>query len=185
MSYILDALKKSDQERQSRQGPTIQTIQRPVNGGANPLRWVVVTLVIAVLVGAVVALSVWAYRTSKADLQAVAEQPASAPAVTVPVQAPTATKGAQPVGAEPAAGDYPTVAFSALPDNLRNEIPALTFSFHVYSDVPSSRTIIINNRRVREGDSVLQHLQLEEITREGVVLSWKGRRFYINVVENW
>lgn len=195
MSYILDALKKSDQERQSRQSPTIQTVHRPGRVRRRPLIWFAVACLLAVGIGVAVALLVWVYHPpAVAVTTAVIESPATAGAQPAVAANNTATgeqsptESGQPDAASEVIDDgagAPTVAFSELPDNIRHEIPALTFSFHVYSETPSSRTIIINNRRVREGDGVLRNLQLIEITPDGVVLAWKGRRFYINVVDNW
>lgn len=189
MSYILDALKKSDQERQSRQSPTIQTVHRPARIRKRPLFWIValVSLVLIVGIGAAVLMWVYGARTV-AVVDAAPASPSPNQAITTEVspqpEQPVAAETTQAAAPSNGAGS-PTVAFSDLPDHIRNEIPALTFSFHVFSETPSSRTIIINNRRVKEGDSVLQNLQLIEITRDGVVLDWKGRRFYINVVDNW
>jgi general secretion pathway protein B len=81
---------------------------------------------------------------------------------------------------------YSVVEFWQLPDPIQKKIPALTFSFHVYSTNPDKRTIIINKRRVKQGDTVSEELVLEEITQQGVILQWQGlHRFTINVVENW
>ena len=78
------------------------------------------------------------------------------------------------------------IRFNDLDANTRTAIPGLTFSFHVYSDNPSLRTIIINNRRVKEGAFVEKDLLLEEISPQGVVLIWQNRvRFSIDVVESW
>lgn len=177
MSYILDALKKSDRERRSREGPTIQTIHRPIRHSDATTLVITVALVIMVMVTGVLALF-WfqqnrgvsaRIKTPQAVVLSTSEQGAQA---------------ASPVS-DAESGNRPTVAFSELPDPVRAELPALTFSFHVYSEKPQNRTIIINKRRVREGDQVIPGLQLHEITPEGVVLQWRGHPFYINVVENW
>lgn len=196
MSYILDALKKSDQERQSHRGPTIRTVHQPTrHRTGNPVVVAVLVLALALVVAAAIAAYIW-ISAAPADSSPPLTTPDAAPPAQAVANQSSQTGGQvqrqdvpAPAAAEPnaqtAAGPTPTVAFGELPDNVRNEIPPLTFSFHVYSDTPASRTIIINNRRVREGDQVLPHLQLLEITREGVVLKWKGHPFYINVVENW
>lgn len=190
MSYILDALKKSDQERQRQQGPTLATIQRPVRSAGRPGRWALALAGLAIL-ACLVAVSVWWYRPIPAPEPSQVPSPSQAATTHSEVSSEAAALAAD-AAAEPTVDDLdgadmaaPTVAFGDLPDNIRNQIPALTFSFHVYSDKAESRTIIINNRRVREGDNVLQNLQLLEITPQGVVLNWKGHPFFINVVDNW
>jgi general secretion pathway protein B len=72
-----------------------------------------------------------------------------------------------------------------LPDDVRNNLPAMTFSFHVYSENPQQRTIIINNRRMREGDEVSAGLQLQQITDDGVVLLFTAHRIHIGVLSGW
>ena len=61
----------------------------------------------------------------------------------------------------------------------------MTYSFHVYSDNPEDRTIIINGRRMREGGRVATGLRLEEITEQGVVLDFEGDLIYVPVVDGW
>jgi len=72
-----------------------------------------------------------------------------------------------------------------LPDEVRNNLPAMTFSFHVYSLNPQQRTIIINNRRMREGDEVSAGVQLQEITEDGVILGYEQHRIHISVLSGW
>lgn len=205
MSYILDALKKSDQERQKNSGPSLQTIQRPHrldrqgNGMTGPLLGFCCA---AVLFG----LAAWWYLNqssatvepqAKVAVRAGTDAPGPASEmIKPPVTDSETTVAGSPTATAPdttvitASGNTPlvqpaTVSFDELPDHIRSAIPALTFSFHVYSDNPQRRTIIINKRRVKEGNSVDGRLILQEITREGVVLDWDGHRFYINVVESW
>jgi general secretion pathway protein B len=48
--------------------------------------------------------------------------------------------------------------------------------FHAYSDTPKNRLVGINSRILHEGESVTPELKLEQITPEGVILSYKGYR---------
>lgn len=68
-----------------------------------------------------------------------------------------------------------------MPSTIRDEVPKLSFSFLVYSDRPEERMVTINGKRMREGEEVMSGLRLEEITREGAILSWKGQRFHKSV----
>jgi general secretion pathway protein B len=68
-----------------------------------------------------------------------------------------------------------------LPAAIRNEVPRLSFSFLVYSTRPEERMVTINGKRMREGDEVSSGLKLEEITPDGAILSWKGKRFHKGV----
>lgn len=183
MSYILDALKKSDQERQQGKGPTLQTVQRPLRSRrAASAVW----LTVALALGAALAAGFFGYlsRTPAVVLAPTPIQPAP---VVNPNSAPAQRSASAPVAvlAPVDVGTQPPLAFWELPDPVQAEIPAMTFSFHVFSPSPSRRTIIINERRLHEGDAIKAGLLLEEITEQGVVLRWQQHRFYIPVVDNW
>jgi general secretion pathway protein B len=183
MSYILDALKKSDQERQENTGPTLQTVHRPrlmTNRNGSMFWFGLIILLLVVLLA-----TVWFYFTYSAD---PTRQETSALQVlgAGASEKVNSTARVKPEITEPSSvGSAPVVEFGELPDPIKKQIPPLTFSFHVYSDNPDRRTIIINKRRAREGVVVESDLRLDEITEEGVVLSWQSHRFYINVVESW
>ncbi len=66
---------------------------------------------------------------------------------------------------------------SDLPSPLREEIPNITISFHVYSSKPADRRVMINNELLRQGDGFPPGLVVEQITPDGVVIGYKGFRF--------
>jgi general secretion pathway protein B len=53
----------------------------------------------------------------------------------------------------------------------------LSVLFHIYSANPKDRMVGINDRELREGDSVEPGLVLEQITADGMILTYKGYRF--------
>ncbi len=200
MSYILDALKKSDQERQQNNGPDLQTIHRPRHqhkSGAKVFGLVIGFSIVGVIVSAAV---IWYWldpqtfeRPDKPEQKVISSETRPAEKITTAANPPAVQQPPQPsantavvnnrsIDSEPLS---PVVEFWELPDPIQKAIPALTFSFHVYSDNPERRTIIINKRRVKEGDSIEPRLSLTEITKDGVILQWDKRRFSINVVESW
>ena len=183
MSYILEALKKSDQERQSGKGPSLQTVHTPARFSAqsSEMKWIIVIL-LCMLAAMLVFISMPFWLAE--------EQPAT-DNIALVAQSETAKPPAQPQKAVESIETVPilnsaALRFVDLDANTRSEIPSMTFSFHVYSDNPEKRTIIINNRRVREAELVEKGLLLEEITDTGVVFVWQNRvRFSIDVVEAW
>lgn len=72
-----------------------------------------------------------------------------------------------------------------LPADYQSTIPKLDFSFHVFSIEPQKRTIIINGRRMREGQMVASGMKLRLITETGVILYSQGRFFHVDVIEKW
>jgi len=67
---------------------------------------------------------------------------------------------------------------SELPPAIQQELPKVEISAHIYDSNPSSRIIVIRGSAVHEGDNVAAGLRLESIIPEGVILSYKGYRFY-------
>jgi hypothetical protein len=69
-----------------------------------------------------------------------------------------------------------------LPEAVRKLLPPLKLAGHVYAKEAAKRMIIINNRICREGDLVENHLILEEILWEGVVLRFQDIRFRVKLL---
>ena len=73
----------------------------------------------------------------------------------------------------PAAGDVSRANLSA------EALPPLRLSMHVFAEVPAQRFAILDGQRVREGDRVTDDLQVLEIRRDGLRLSWQGRVLWL------
>jgi general secretion pathway protein B len=68
---------------------------------------------------------------------------------------------------------------SQLPPAVFRELPQARVLVHVYVEQPAQRFVILNSRKLREGDASPEGLQMEEIVPEGVILSFQGHRFFI------
>ena len=55
----------------------------------------------------------------------------------------------------------------------------------MYSEVAEQRTIIINDRRLTEGQMIARGLKLHTITESGVILFYQDRFFHVDVVTQW
>ncbi|MEO8005829.1 MAG: general secretion pathway protein GspB [Betaproteobacteria bacterium] len=88
---------------------------------------------------------------------------------------------AEPANAEApateAANAEPVSTMAELPASIRDELPKIKITVHAYSSRPASRIVGYENRILREGDYLVPGLKLEEITRDGMILSFKGYRF--------
>lgn len=194
MSLILEALKKSDQERRRERAPDLQSIHRPLPGHRVAPRRGPWLLGSALLVVNLAALGLWWYLQKPPAAALPVPAPAVAEATPAPaVAAPPADPVSAPVTASPVPEPAPVPAprrppireLWELPDPVRHALPAMTFSFHVYSENPERRTIIINERRMREGDQVGEGVLLEEITEDGVILALEDHRVHIPVLSDW
>ena len=207
MSFILDALRKSETERQQQTGPVLAA-----SGQRAPRqkRSVWPPVIVLVLIANAVGMAIIFYRgdsrppdvtiarpdelpdispaASTANLP-VGEPDAAAtagPAVLqrqpVPEPAPTAASP-RPADAEPAAGSSIQDALPTLDQLLMSGVVALAplhMDIHVYSEDPENRFVFINMKKYREGEAVAEGPSIEEITTGGVVLNHQGNRFVLN-----
>ncbi len=93
--------------------------------------------------------------------------------------APAPVQKAAPRGSP--AGAVPQVTIvsnmSDLPVTIQQELPAMSISVHAYSAKPAERLVGINGRLLHEGDAVAPGLTLEQISADGMILSYKGYIF--------
>ena len=106
-----------------------------------------------------------------APSKALAATPKKAPP---PDQGPGASSGA----AAPVAS---VMAMSELPVAIQQELPPMSISVHAYSGKTAERLVGVNNRLLHEGDYVASGLRLEQITPDGMILSYKGYTFHRGV----
>jgi len=72
-----------------------------------------------------------------------------------------------------------------LPDYQQSSVPEMEFAGHVYSTMPSNRSVIINNYAMSEGDTVVQGIKVIEITPSGVVFSLHDELFRMDILQDW
>ena len=203
MSFILDALRKSETERQKAEVPGIGDVPLVVHRNHVP-RW---TLGVIAGLCACVGLLVWAWLRDAdpgfpPDQSSVAASTTSsspgASAVTpvarqtteirdLSVEAQQSTGNATPGDAEgPSASSAiaRTVepAVSAAPIRTLAQfraaggaLPELNLELHVYSPTDSERFVFINSAKYVEGETLTEGPRLGVITEEGAVLVYQGR----------
>lgn len=64
----------------------------------------------------------------------------------------------------------------ATPGTGDDAISKLKVTVHVWADKPADRLVFINGRKYVQGDQVEDKVLLEEITPEGAMVSYQGRR---------
>jgi general secretion pathway protein B len=85
-------------------------------------------------------------------------------------------KAEEPV-VKPAPPPMSSSDFLAVNDMPPQDAPSLTIGGYIYSAKPADRSVLINQRLVREGELVSPDLRIEEIARQGVIFSYRGQRF--------
>ena len=59
----------------------------------------------------------------------------------------------------------------------KNQIPPLRMDLHVYAPDPRQRFVLVNMKRLHEGDSLPEGVKVDSITTDGVILSYRGIQF--------
>ncbi len=207
MSFILDALKKSETERQQQAGAEFSAVPSSTSA-PRPLRWLwllgfLLLVNLAVLLGILMRPDTPPATTAVIDAPGVdmtlpaaaapeptadapasfAEQVAEArrnrPPATAALEAATSEAVAQPrVPVRTAAPvTLPTIDELRLDGSLR--LPELHLDIHVYSEVPDERFIFINMVKHREQSRLAEGPVVREITADGVILEYQERTFLL------
>lgn len=200
MSFILDALKKSESERQRQDTPGIASI--PESGQQRkPARWpwlVVGLLAINLAVLAGIMLNPGVGDSSPTPATTTPEPSSTAatannvsrpvPATAAPAAASLPSRvGEDPMSNPPA----PQVSATTAPvtDGLptlrelraagQMQLPEMHLDIHVYSGQPNDRFVFVNMSKYKEGATLTEGPRISEITPEGVVLDYFGTRFLL------
>lgn len=75
--------------------------------------------------------------------------------------------------------------FSSIPENLRNELLPFHIDSHIYANEKNLRLIKIGRVTYFEGDYLRPNLKLERITSEGVILIISNRMFSLSIKDTW
>jgi hypothetical protein len=114
-----------------------------------------------------------------------AAQPPAVPRKPVAAQKPTPVEQAYvepPVRSEPKPPQDGRVhKIADLPASVSSSLPDMKMSLHYYIADPKARFARINDKTLREGQSLSEGLKLDEITAAGVVMNCRGWRFLLGI----
>jgi general secretion pathway protein B len=233
MSYILEALKKSEQQRELGRVPGISSVHENTTKSVGG-KWLWLIVGILLLNAGLLVFLLWPEPESEPSIvsapvrKPIQRRPPDRPAVALVVSQPPAlenpvpgvpqTARIVPVPPEPPAAKPVTtetavkpvlqessVAAAVIPAQPQVEQPprpaleayapelpvwpqipthlfqqlsgSLRLDVHVFSDQPQKSFVLINMRKYREGEKLQEGPQLDEITPDGVILSFHGQRF--------
>ena len=80
---------------------------------------------------------------------------------------------AVPTAAAPAVPAYYELAYA-----VRKDIPQFNLSMHVFTADPATRFVVVDGERKAEGDAVKEGLVLHEVRTDGIILEFRGQRFF-------
>ena len=167
MSYILEALRKSERERALGQVPSLDT----VHDQARPPRslpWAVIAIALVLLLAVVV---FWLLRDTGPTASGIVEAPPPPTTTEAQLQPPALPP------APPAVDNR--IAAETLPPALREQLPPLDVNVVSYSDNPAKRFIMINQRILREDERLGADITVREIMPDSARLEFRGHEFLV------
>jgi len=197
MSIILDALRKSEHQRQRNATPGLAGhAVKPSGGKRTPWLIIVSALVLLNVLLGILWLTAGPGTTVATTASASQARPAPNRESTrqATVQPPGKPAGQQTTIARqavvpaPVAAPMPALASSdeLIPsiETLQLQglmsLPPMRVDLHVYSTVPAERFVFINMKKQTEGSTLAEGPTVQEITTNGVVMSWQGQRFVVS-----
>jgi hypothetical protein len=208
MSFILDALKKSENSRLRQDHPAIFDAQAAAVRRQGLPRWGIALIVLLGLNLLILAYALWrpseppeamptvrpesttatSSDSANSDTASAAAQTAAAPAQPRPVPSRPALAAPPSVArrSTPPAFPVPSEESPTLPsrDDLLAAgaaIPEANLNMHVYDASPALRFVLLNGQRLREGEVSREGLRVEQILPEGVLLSAGGTSFMLSI----
>jgi general secretion pathway protein B len=202
MSFILDALKKSETERQEQTGAEFSNVPSS-SGEPQSFKWLWI-LALLLLVNVIVLLGVLLRdekvpdtpapveqtpveqsqpaSASFADRVAEARQNQSAPDTTTAEPQPLQTANTAPVELSTQTVSQSRPRLMTI-DELRLNgtlvLPELHIDIHVYAEDPAERFVFINMKKHRENSRLDEGPVVAEITTDGVILKHQGSTFLL------
>ncbi|MBT4160804.1 MAG: GspB domain-containing protein [Gammaproteobacteria bacterium] len=157
MSYILDALNKSEKERTRKRTPGLSSLEEGETPAIGIRGFLAILLVVVILNSA----GIYYYFGGK---EGIIEVPATAtePPVVIEPQK------------EPADIIEP-----------EKEPPGIVITTHIYAVENELRMVKINGISRKEGDIIGDNHRLLAITERGLILEYAGETYTLNVVDDW
>ena len=201
MSFILDALKKSETDRQENSDAEFATVPSSPDAPAAP-RWLwILGALLAINIVAITALMLRP-ETSPDQTPTTTTHNESTPALNSSTDSFTDqvadARRTEPAAREPGAIPAPRESTAAVSvDNLlvsragilpslvelrangTLQLPDMHVDIHVYSDVPSERFVFINMNKYQEKSRLDEGPVVDEITSDGVILEYHGTIFLL------
>jgi general secretion pathway protein B len=208
MSFILDALKKSEAQRQRADAPALYEMKMAPPRQGVPVWLLVLGGLLIINIGVLAVVLLRGNHSAAPQADATGGAPA-APAVMTPAPAaanpPVANAPATPAGGSAApnsaagsgdrADDAPAVESAPAATNGVNSgdvptydqaasapganLPELKLDLHAYASNPADRFVFLNMTKLKEGQSSPTGVRVESITPDGAILSWQGSRFFL------
>lgn len=207
MSLILDALRKSDRQRNRSHTEQLRWGPGPAqntSAGLPPAAIILLLLAVLGLVGASAWFGSW-IATERKEAEPVGEIMENdmldtrsteivlaEPVRSLQGELATATgTSPEPTASTPVVergGDNAlpsedlllAPALTEMPPGFREQLPSLVINVHAWTEKPAERFVLINMQRYAEGERLREGPLLRQVTRDGVVLEFQGELFTLS-----
>ena len=195
MSYILQALKKSEQERALAAGLEVDPadgVVKSVNDvegkSESASSWPLYAIYLTLL--SVMLLILWQILVSDKEIQYeesgqntrmdVRQEivTASAEKIEMSNEAFEAQQVKNPAQAE-------AINLERAPKEILEQLPKIEITSHIYSTDASRRSIVVNAKRLVEGDFIAPNLFLKQITAQGMIVDIQGWLLLVDRSRGW
>ena len=227
MSYILEALRKSEQERNADKVPDLTTSHTQIHKEKknNYLWWIIAAVLVtanglylfnkmtkdaspeAVNQPIVESEQKIAVEKPVAEIVSEKQQENNSPNAIIPetnsnaeinsnaseesdINHPASEQQTQFVTTKPMAQKAAPIDSKMLPDittlsyKVQQQLPEMEYTTHIHVKEGGS-FIIINGRSFGEGQQITQGLTIVQIQSDGIILDFKGRRFFMASMTDW
>ncbi len=188
MSYLLQALKKAELERQAQGESPDVIVPTAVNVASLP-GWLIV-----VVVGLLVVTVFKLFSPQTSENLPVLEPQAQVTELTQPQRVLAAmpeiiNKPVQGVEASKAQefieSPAKTYELAEVPKEVLDLIPTISLQSHIYSSAQEYRSVVINGQTYTEGLFINAQVVLQEITSTGIVINVAGRQIALAKGMSW
>lgn len=209
MSYILEALKKSERERETSNLETAApAIESPFHAGVTSAPrgsyWWVIGFIASFVCIAFILIKFGRIEVSEEaqvqsanvngeliqQKQSVKQIERSIPEVDIPEEAVVKdivkevaethdVSTVQPQIMQPA------IAAEQAPENIQSLLPIIEVSSHIYSSLAERRSIVVNGERLVEADFITPEVQVKEITHQGMIVKVEGWSLVVSRSRGW
>ncbi|TVS17845.1 MAG: hypothetical protein EA417_05345 [Gammaproteobacteria bacterium] len=189
MSFILEALRKSeeDRRRQEHSEPDLTAPLRIPGGRKSSKALLLLTLALLINAGV---LAAWLMRPGPEPGGEALTLPEPRPPEPAPFLLPEPAASVQPAesrAAPPAQADWstrPVRSLGSLPAAERRRFDVLNISTHIYAEDPAFREVSINGRVYREGGRI-DGMTLVTITESGIELGVGNEVIAVDLQDQW
>jgi LAS superfamily LD-carboxypeptidase LdcB len=187
MSFILDALKKSERERQRKNTPKISDVlMESENKKNNKHNLVIIFLLLSIILLLIYSQFYSTSRISNIEKKPIIELPQSTKSNTLDIKNNTKEKEIDlyqqdvKIPDPNKANEVPDILDISVANVSHNLfLPEMHIDIHVFSEIPSERFVFINMKKYFEGEELQEGILVETITAEGVLLKQQDITFLL------